>query len=188
MIDSQIDNKARKSNKSILLVILPIIALVMGVWYAGSHHFVKTRAGIKIYPKSSFSFSETYINMQGMPFGDLRYHQDILKIMTMNGDLEYVPGGETLIEMAAAGESIVDAVTKFDNEYQVSSSLREMGRISREAYDDLNRKYDVEGKTERVVNYMQEKAQEYNVEGKTEKAVDYMKEKAGKFNKWLKKR
>nr|VFK44653.1 MAG: hypothetical protein BECKTC1821E_GA0114239_103813 [Candidatus Kentron sp. TC]VFK54120.1 MAG: hypothetical protein BECKTC1821F_GA0114240_100417 [Candidatus Kentron sp. TC] len=153
---------SKGSGKGVALVFLLMITIGVGAWFAGTHHVVNTRSGIKVYLKRDFSFNQSYVDMQSISFTDLRYHKDVVEVMANHGDLAYVPGGESLIAAARAGQSITEAVNRFDNEYQLSSSLREMNRIGNEKYQDLDRQYDISGKAEKIGDYMQDKAQKFN--------------------------
>ncbi|MBU4228108.1 hypothetical protein KJ987_07645 [bacterium] len=163
---SLLDKKSSSKGSGALWLII-IIGIGIAIYFAGTNHFVNTRSGIKMYPKSSFTFEETYVDMKSMSFGELRHHKDVLWVMANNGDLEYVPGGEALIEFVRAGNSLMNAVNEFDEEYQISSSIQEGGRIVKDKYDEIDKQYDVSGKID--------------------KAKDVAKDLAGQFNSWLKK-
>lgn len=162
---SLFDKKSSSKGGGALWLII-VIGIGIAIYFAGSYHFVNTRGGIKVYPKSNFTFEDTYVDMQSMSFRELRYHKDVLWVMANNGDLEYVPGGETLIKVVRAGYSLMETVNEFDNEYNISSSIQEAGRITKEKYDELDDKYDISDKVDQ--------------------AKDYVKDISNQFNKWLK--
>ncbi len=155
------------SGKGGVIFVLLLLFLSGICFFAGSYHIVNTRGGMKIYAKNRFGFSYTFVDMNRMSFVNLRHHKDVVGTMARNGDLQYVPGGQALIAAARAGQSISEAVTRLDNQYQMSSSVKEMGRIGRRKYEVLNEKYDIRGKADKFSNIAKDKAQ--------------------KFNKWLKK-
>jgi hypothetical protein len=145
-----------------LLFILLLGGIALGTWYAGNRYFVNTSDGIKIYPKNHFTFSDTYVDMRKMSFIELRNHPEIIGVMIRHDDLGYAPGGKALVAIDQAGESVLEAVTQFDNEYQISDTASEIGRIGIEKYDDLNQRYDIEGKAEKAGDFTREKAQQFN--------------------------
>ena len=161
-----VSNRKNLSKGSGALWLIIIIGIGIAIYFGGSYHFVNTRGGIKVYQKSSFTFEDTYVDMESMSFRELRYHKDVLWVMANHGDLEYVPGGETLIKVVRAGYSLMETVNKFDNEYNISSSIQEAGRITKEKYDELDDKYDISDKVDQ--------------------AKDYVKDISNQFNKWLK--
>jgi len=165
--NKKISNKKNLSKGSGALWLIILIGLGIAIYFGGTYHFVNTRDGIKVYPKRSFTFQETYVDMKNMSFGELRHHKDVLWVMANNGDLEYVPGGETLIKVIETGHNLMEAVNNFDNEYQISSSIQEIGRIGKEKYEEIDEQYDVSGKID--------------------KAKEVAKDLADQFNSWLKK-
>jgi hypothetical protein len=156
-------NKYMEVNmKKLVLVILILAIIGGGIYAAGTYYFVNTSDGIKIYPKSEFTLSKTYVNMNNMSFVELRHYVDLVGVMAEQGDLEYVPGGETLEKLAGMGESVADAVTKFDSEYQISNSLNEIERIGLDKWEAANNQYDISGKAEQAADYIQNAANQLN--------------------------
>ncbi|MFH1324367.1 MAG: hypothetical protein ABIH64_03910 [Nanoarchaeota archaeon] len=145
-----------------------LIFLCGFLYFALACHIVSTSAGIKIYPKRELTLKDTYVDMTRLSFIDLRRHTSVVSVMAEHNDLEYVPGGTSLLKFKQAGRNVTDAVNRFDNEYQISNSAKEIGRISRRKYEELDERYDIEGKTER--------------------AREAVKGGARRFNEWLKNR
>ena len=81
-----VSNKKNLSKGSGALWLIIIIGIGVAIYFGGSYHFVNTRGGIKVYPKSNFTFEDTYVDMQSMSFRELRYHKDVLWVMANNGD------------------------------------------------------------------------------------------------------
>ena len=147
--------------------LLIMIALIGGaVFYAAGHHFVMTSAGLKIYQKEALTLKNTYVDMQQVSGRDLGRHKDVIGVMASRGDLEYVPGGNTVERLMSAGKSVAESVERIDREYNVSSSAREVARIGREKYEQANEKY--------------------KIDEKVENARENMKEGANRLNNWLK--
>lgn len=145
-----------------------VLLSIAGICYFGATHYtVNTSDGIKFYSKGDISFNDVYIDMTTMNFLDLRHHLKLVSVMASHNDLKYVPGGENLLKLQKAGRDICSAISAFDNELQLSNSLREVTRIGTEKYNELNEKYDLEKKAK--------------------DAAEYLKDKANKLNKWLKK-
>jgi hypothetical protein len=148
------------------IIVLVILAVIAGsAYFAAAHHIVKTSNGIKLYPKKSMAFKDTYVDMTSLSFVQLRHHKDVVSSMADKGDLEYVPGGKVLAKASDAGYKLSDAITKFDNEHQITDSLKKVGRITEEKAKKLEKKLDISGKVD--------------------KSREFVKEKANKINKWL---
>lgn len=111
------------SASTVVLGLLTASALAAGVIYAGTHHVVQTREGIRVYPKASFGFSDTYVDVARMSFLELRNHRALVVAMTQAGDLELLPGGSTLVKLAAVGQEIDRAITSFATETELGQSL-----------------------------------------------------------------
>ncbi len=154
-----------QSGKSCFVFILMIFIIFGALYFASSYHIVNTHAGFKLYPKQHYSFKDTYVDMTSISFFQLRNHKEVVAAMTRSGDLEYVSGGQTLTKAANAGHNVMDAITKFDNEYQLSNSFNEITRIGHEKYQALDERH--------------------GISDKIEKSTDFAKEQAGRFNKWL---
>jgi len=150
-----------------IIIIILLLVCGGGIYFAASKHIVKTAEGIKIYPKKGISFKDTYVDMTSLSFIQLRKHKEVVASMASKGDLQYVPGGPTLIKAIEAGYVVSKTITKFDNEYQISNSLKELARIGQDKYRKLD--------------------SQYNISGKMNKARKFAKEQASEFNKWLKK-
>jgi hypothetical protein len=150
--------------------IIIVSVLILGIFYFGNHHIVNTKNGIKIYPKKEFSLSESYVDMRNVSVFGLKQHKDVVVAMAANNDLESLPGGTviTATKMAASvtGKVINDTVKRIDDEYKVSSSAKEVSRISKNKVNQLDDKYEIS-----------EKAAEANQK---------MKNAANRFNKWIK--
>jgi hypothetical protein len=148
--------------KGFVITALVLGVVGVGVWFAGTHYVVNTSDGIKTYPKSDFNLGGTYVDMNSMSFIGLRNHVDLVEAMVTAGDLGYVPGGKTLEKVAGMGQSVVDAVSKFDSEYKVTSSLNEIGRIGENKWSAADSKYDISGKAQKAADYMQGAASQFN--------------------------
>ena len=176
--------------KKFMVIMVALIAIVGGVCFAGTHYFVKTSDGIKMYPKSEFSLSGTYVDMNNMSFLGLRDHIDLVTVMASKGDFVYVPGGATLEKLAEAGQNVVDAVNKFDSEYQISSNLKEIERIGINNWQQANNQYDISGKVGQAVNNLQNQVNQlnnqYDISGKAEQAANNLQNAANQLNNWLK--
>ena len=142
------------------LILLLCVAGIAG--YVGMHHFVNTHDGMKVYPKNSFSFKDTYVDMRKVSFVALREHSDVVSVMAAHDDLRLLPGGEALERVAEMGEKVVDVLQRVDNEYEISSSLQEIGRISGEKYRELDREYDISGKAEQAADVISDQAEKAN--------------------------
>lgn len=152
-----------QSGKAGIVGILLLFALIGGAAvFAATHHIVNTSDGLKIYGKAEPTFTDTYVDMTSMSFSQLREHRMLVSTMTKNGDVRYMPGGKALMKAARAGQAVSESIEKFDNTYQISSSLREMGRIGKEKYDELDSRYDISEKTEKLGDAVQQKAKDFN--------------------------
>lgn len=136
---------------STICLALTIAVLFMALGYiSGKHHFVNTRAGVKVYEKSSFTFDDTFVDMTEMSILELPAHMGVVMAMANDGDIEYVPGGESLIVIGKAGKRVVDVLRRFNDEYQLSDSVAKIERIGEEQYEILNEKYDISAKSEKA--------------------------------------
>ncbi len=145
-----------------------ILAVAAGLCYfAAAHHFIMTNGGMKVYPKKALTLQDTYLDMNGMSVAELHFHEDAVTSMILQGDVQYLPGGDIIVGMVKAGRSMSDAIHRFDSDFQVIDSAREAARITGNKYQALESKY-----------HLNEKA---------EAAQQKMKEGAGKLNAWLKK-
>ena len=149
-------------NKTILLIALLITVMGAIAWFAGTHYVVNTRSGIKIYPKSEFSFTDVYVDMRNMPFIELRRHKKLVIVMIEHGDITDLPGGDILEKVSDAGKSVIDAIDKFDDEYQVSEYINEIIRAGKEMYQEIDRKYGISNKAKEVKDYIEDTAQKLN--------------------------
>ncbi len=147
--------------------LLVVILLAASGYIYASQHFVLTDNGLKIYPKQTLSFTDSYVDMSKMSISDLPKHQEMVMAMHRQGDLRYVPGGRAIEKMQRAGYSISRSINIVDKKYKISSSAKQLSRIGREKYSELNDKYDIEGKAST--------------------ANEKVKKGAEKFNEWLKK-
>ena len=140
--------------KGFVIAVLFLGVIGTGVYVAGTNYFVNTEDGIKRYSKSQFTLTEIYVDMNTMSFLELWNHVDLVSVMAREGDLEYVPGGKTLEAFGRAGQSVIDAVERFDSEFQITDSLREIERIGQEKYEALDETYDIEGKAEKTNEFL----------------------------------
>ena len=152
----------RRSNKVILLIALFVIVMGVIIWFAGTHYVVNTRSGIKIYPKSEFTFTDVYVDMRNMPFTELRRHKELVIVMIEHGDIMDLPGGDILEKVADAGKSVMDAINRFDDEYQVSEYINEIIRAGKEMYQEIDEKYGISDKAEEVKEYVEDATQKLN--------------------------
>lgn len=158
--------------KGLVITLVLLIVFGSGIYVAGKYHFVNTRDGIKVYHKDNFTFAETYVDMKNMSFIELRNHLSVVKVMANAGDLRYIPGGQTLEKIGKVGIAVTEAVTKFDDEYHVSSSLKEIERIGLNKYRSLDEKYDITNKAEKASEIITEKTK-----GAAEKLNNWLKTK-----------
>ncbi|MGQ0764969.1 MAG: hypothetical protein ACT4OZ_04800 [Gemmatimonadota bacterium] len=160
---------------------IAIVVLVLGaaIGYAGTHHVVQTRVGIRVYPKSSFTLADSYVNVENMRFIELRSHMPLVAAMTASGDLALLPGGETMVKLAAMGQTVNAAISSFATETELGQSLTRLGASTMGAADAavsaasrLDAQYDISGKAATAAS----------------KAADAGSKAADKLAGWLNKR
>lgn len=153
----------RRTNGAIgFAVLLGVAIIAAAAYFAGSYQIVNTSGGLRAYPKASFGLNDTYVDMTKLSFGELRRHTGLVGVMSRHGDLAYVPGGRALERTARAGYEVSEAINRFDNDYQVTSSLHEAGRIGAEKYRALDEKYHLDEKAATAREVTKRKAQQLN--------------------------
>lgn len=162
MTPIKINNQKGGLTTGICFFLALILLICGGVFYTGSHHFVKTRDGIKIYPKKKFSFEEPYVDMENMKFRDLRNHKQIVSAMIAHKDIEFLPGGESLTVLSKAGKSVTDAIKKFDHEFQLKNSLKNISRIAKEKLENFDAKYEISKKVDATNTKIKDIAKQLN--------------------------
>ncbi len=95
-------------------------------------------------------------------------------------------GDDSLVELVETSAEVVDTINQIDEDYKVTDSLNEIGRISQEKYKELDQKYDIKGKAETAEKKIRDTAKKYKVKEKAEAAEKKLREASNKFNKWLK--
>ncbi len=182
-------NSKKTNNCSKLVFGFLFIGLVgIGAWGASNYYVVNTHDGLKYYKKKSPGLNGTYVDMKSMSFIGLRNHTAVVKTMQECGDLEYVPGGETLQQWSETGAEVIDAINKFDDAYKVTNSVQEINRIGRNKYQQLDRKYDFKRKAKNAKDRYQQLDRKYDLNNKAKAAEKRIENGAKKFNKWLKKK
>jgi len=154
--------KRRTSGAVGFAVLLGVVVIAAAACFAGSYHIVNTSGGLKVYPKASLGFNDTYVRMNGLSISELRHHTGLVGVMSHHGDLRYVPGGRAIERAARAGYEVSEAINRLDNDYRVTSSLHEAGRIGAEKYRALDEKYHLDEKAVAASEAMKRKAQQIN--------------------------
>jgi len=155
----------KKRFKKVIVFFLLFVFIGVMIYFFGSYHFVNIIEEevfvLKAYPKKSFTLENTFIDENNLDSLDLRYQLDLILVIADKYDLEYVPGseGKIPIEMAKIAYDFLDAMNKFDSEYKITDSFREIKRILEEKFNNID---------------------------KTIPTEDYFKDIANDFNKWLK--
>ncbi len=146
-----------------ILFFFLFLTVILGAGYGIlNYHFVKTSSGIKIYEKKTLSLNDTYVDMTTMSFVDLRKHTSLVEKMTSQGDVEYIPGGESLKTFMENGQEVLDVIKKYDNEYELTNSLEQIRKIGTERYNQLDKEYDISNKTRAIGEKMKEEADKLN--------------------------
>jgi hypothetical protein len=175
---------AKRGSLSIgaLFAMLIMIALIgVGGMFIGTHHIVNTRDGIKVYPRARFGLSSPYVDMTSMSFLGLRHHRDVVQAMVVAGDLEYVPGGPTLLRIAEVGDDVMNAISKFDSETQVSAHLLEFSEKASNTFSEVDQQYNISGHAADVVAKASELDAQYDISGRAADAVGQAAEGISSF-------
>ena len=151
---SRVSNE--RGNAAIGVVFFLLIAGAIA--FAGTHHVVNTNDGLKLYQKDRFGFHSTYVDMTNTSIIGLRRHPELVRTMTVHGDLELMPGGRAMVEfMDQAGMAAVrvnEVVNQFDSDGEIRRNLTEASvhatdraieatEAGVELYRDLDERYDV---------------------------------------------
>lgn len=161
-------NPVQNQQGSSAVVGLAMLAAVSAITYFGAtNHCVMTDQGMKLYPKKQLTFTDSYVDMRHMSVADIYQHRELVAVMGSKGDLHLIPGGRTVQRMNQAAVSVARSATHIDKQYQISNSAKQINRVTRKKYSELDRQYDLKGKAT--------------------KANEHIKDGARKFNQWLKK-
>ena len=96
---------------------------------AASYHIVKTTDGTKFYFKKEIAFNHTYVDIDAVPFSELKSYTDVIKVMIYCGDVKYIPNPVSLL---------ADGAVEFCDEFSLTESVDEIGRASKAQIDDFN--------------------------------------------------
>lgn len=130
-----------------------LLLIAVGIGFLGTHHIVMTKQGLRTYPKSSFMLSESYVDMTSTSLLGLRGYPGTTAAMLAAGDVELLPGGTTLKAVADIGQSVEDAINRFDSEGQIRANMLDVGNQAMQLgqnaaaqYRRLDEKYDITNK------------------------------------------
>lgn len=150
---------------TVMIFILLIIATGL-FYFVAAHHFIMTSEGMKMYPKTSLTLHDSYLDMTQMKLTELRHHEETVNCMIHHGDTQYLPGGEIIVAMTRAGKSMSQAIQRIDSDFHLSDSAHQAARISHNTYNTLENRY--------------------NLNEKAQKTRQKLKQNAEKLNTWLK--
>lgn len=144
--DKSPDKSTSSTRARRLVTVLLLLGLITtGIYFTLYYHFVLTRDGLKIYAKSSPAFDDTFVDTSKISFGELRYHQSIIRAMQKNGELHYLVAGKELAILSQAGCDVVSIVAQIDNEYELSRAAEDiMCTVNKE----IESRYDVSNKSQ----------------------------------------
>jgi hypothetical protein len=155
-----------RSGTAIPSILVVLVVAGIALYFLTSYHVVRTSGGIKLYPKESMTFKDSYVDMTSLAYADLKNHSGVVRAMTKAGDLKYVPGGKTLKMAEKAGIDTSEVVTEFEDENEVLKFLKKWGQRGKEKFEELKRRMDIPGKVEKSKRF---------VEDKKKKAKDFFK-------------
>ena len=153
---SSVSVSNERGNAAIGVIFFLLIAGAIA--FAGTHHVVNTSDGLKLYQKDRFGFHSIYVDMTSTSIVGLRRHPELVRTMTIHGDLELMPGGHAMVEfMEQAGMAaarVNEVVNQFDSDGEIRRNLTEASvhasdraieatEAGVELYRDLDERFDV---------------------------------------------
>jgi hypothetical protein len=101
--------------------------LALAAYLAGANHIVHTRAGWRVYPKQSFTYAETWLDMRSIPMKELAVHPQVVHAMAKAGDLRLIAGGQVVELLGKDGERLANWVVELALQRAQASAIASLG-------------------------------------------------------------
>ena len=102
MAESQDVTRSGSGRIGIGFLVCLAVFLVIGL---GFFHVVQTKEGLRVYPKNTFRFTDTYVDMTRISVIELRHHEAVVIAMRNAGDAELVPGFAEILSLPPSFDS-----------------------------------------------------------------------------------